>query len=658
MRSHQFSLLGRYLFDGKSLALMAFILCASVFLANQTSASDSAAVLTSTDELQAGGEFDNRSALPGAALYSTHCATCHLGQVYKAPHQTWLEMMSQKALYTTMTEGIMAPQASKLSEQQKVEVIEYLTSQRYTPAKSASQPVNICTGDAATFAAWDNQEITGWGRDTSRYVPDAVAGLNQADLPKLRLKWSFGYAGAFRARSQPSIAMGAIYTGSQDGTVYALDLETGCVRWSFSASAEVRTGIVLGQHGETRPLAFFGDIIANLYAVDATTGELVWKISADDHPSATLTGTPAYHAGIVYAPVSSLEVTAAADPDYPCCTFRGKVIAVDANSGSTTWESYTVPEPPSQQGVSSVGTAILAPSGAPVWNSPTLDPANNRLFFGSGENYSSPADGNSDAIFAVRMDTGERLWTRQVFAGDAWNVGCMMSVNHPNCPPEMGPDYDQGSSPLLIKRPEAEDVIVAGHKDGSVVAYDAATGAQRQWVTKVGRGSIQGGVHFGMAAEGTRVYAPINDMNDTRNGEDLDPALARPGVHAIDAENGAVLWSHVQEDICSDDRPLCDPGVSAPLTALTNAVIAGHLDGHLRAYDGQTGEVIWDYDTKRDFNTVNGVAASGGGMSGAGVTVAQGHVVVNSGYGLYFHEPGNALLVFAVDESPTLTANQ
>ena len=232
MRSHQFSLLGRYLFDGKSLALMAFILSASVFLANQTSASDSAAVLTSTDELQAGGEFDNRSALPGAALYSTHCATCHLGQVYKAPHQTWLEMMSQKALYTTMTEGIMAPQASKLSEQQKVEVIEYLTSQRYTPAKSASQPVNTCTGDAATFAAWDNQEITGWGRDTSRYVPDAVAGLNQADLPKLRLKWSFGYAGAFRARSQPSIAMGAIYTGSQDGTVYALDLEPGCLRWS------------------------------------------------------------------------------------------------------------------------------------------------------------------------------------------------------------------------------------------------------------------------------------------------------------------------------------------------------------------------------------------------------------------------------------------
>ena len=634
------------------------ILFASLMSATQFVSSEDAAVLASTDQLQAGGELTNRNALPGAALYTKYCATCHLGQVYKAPHQTWLEMMSQTALYKTMTEGVMAPQASKLSAQQKIAVIEYLTSKRYTTAAATSGPLNLCQGKASTFGSWNNDEITGWGRDTSRFIPDAVAGLNNADFPNLRLKWSFGYAGAFRARSQPIVAMGAIYTGSQDGTVYALDLETGCVRWSFSASAEVRTGIVLGQHGSTRPLAFFGDIIANLYAIDALTGELVWKISADDHPSATITGTPAYHEGVLYAPVSSLEVTAAADPKYPCCTFRGKVMAIDASSGATKWISYTVPEPASQQGVTSAGTAILAPSGAPVWNSPTLDPANNRLFFGSGENYSSPADENSDAIFAVRMDNGERLWTRQIFSGDAWNVGCMMAIDHPNCPPELGPDYDLGSSPLLVKRSDAEDLIITGHKDGSVMAYDAATGAQRQWVTKVGRGSIQGGVHFGMAAAGTQVYAPINDMNDTRNGESLDPDLARPGVHAINAADGSVLWSHVQESVCGDDRPLCDPGVSAPLTALTNAVIAGHLDGHLRAYDSQTGEVIWDYDTKRNFNTVNGVAASGGGMSGAGVSVAQGHVVVNSGYGLYFHEPGNALLVFTVDDSPILAAKK
>ena len=612
------------------------------------------AALESTDEFQAGSEFSDRGSLPGAALYQQHCASCHLGQVYKAPHQTWLEMMSQAALLKTMTEGIMAPQAAKLSEEERVQVIEYLTSRRFDAA-SSEQVLNYCSGESAQFAAWDNQEITGWGRDTSRFVPQAVAQLPRNEVPRLKLKWSFGYPGALRARSQPAVAMGAIYVGSQDGTVYSLDLATGCVRWAFPASAEVRTGVTLGQHGDTAPLAFFGDIIANLYAVDARTGELVWKISADDHPSATLTGTPAYHEGVLYAPVSSLEVTAAADPSYPCCTFRGKVMALNASDGAVRWESYTIPEAPKKQGKTSAGTPVFAPSGAPVWNSPTLDPDNNRLFFGSGENYSTPADGNSDAIFAVRMDNGKRLWTRQVFAGDAWNVACMMSVTHPNCPKEQGPDYDQGSSPLLVKT-EGGDLIVAGHKDGSVVAYDAATGADRKWVAKVGRGSIQGGVHFGMAAEGTRIYAPINDMNDTRNGDVLEPALARPGVHAIDANSGEVTWSHVQENLCGDDRPLCDPGVSAPLTALPDAVIAGHLDGHVRAYDGIDGSVLWDYDTNRTFETVNGITASGGGMSGAGATVARGHVIINSGYGLYFHEPGNVLLVFAPEDEPKISA--
>ena len=221
------------------LALTAFILCVILVGATQVYAEGDAAVLSSTDEMQAGNEFNDRSALPGAALYDTHCATCHLGQVYKAPHQTWLEMMSQKALYETMTQGIMASQASTLSEQQKIDVVEYLTSKRYTGRDEAPPALNLCSVEHSTFTAWDNEEITGWGRDTSRFIPDTVAGLSKTDLPKLQLKWSFGYAGALRARSQPTIAMGAIYTGSQDGTVYALDLETGCVRWSFTASFEV-----------------------------------------------------------------------------------------------------------------------------------------------------------------------------------------------------------------------------------------------------------------------------------------------------------------------------------------------------------------------------------------------------------------------------------
>lgn len=636
------------LLEGSLLKLLMGVVyaCITVLTAQGAPAQD-AKYIGSTDEFRkVSGTLGERAKLPGAALFTHHCAGCHVGQVYKAPHLTWLEMMPARSLFQTMKSGIMQQQASSLSDDERVAIVEYLLQEPFDNAVLEPSH-NYCQGQAAQFSALDSSARTGWGADTARFVPNEVSALPVDKISQLKLKWSFGFPGAMRARSQPTIGMGAIFVGSQDGTVYALDLHSGCVRWAFQATAEVRTGVVLAQPPGAEPLLFFGDLIANLYALDARTGRLVWRIEADAHHSATLTGTPAYHAGKLYAPVSSLEVAAAAEPSYACCTFRGKVLALEAATGNLLWNSYTIPDPAKKVGETTIGTPILAPSGAPVWTSPTIDPVAGLLYFGSGENYSSPADGNSDAIIAIDLETGARRWQRQIVSGDAWNVACMMAGN-PNCPKENGPDFDQASSPLLIRDDSGESWLVAGHKDGRVAAYDDLDGSVL-WSTRIGRGSIQGGVHFGMAAEGQRVYVPINDMNDTRNGDILDPALARPGVAAVDARSGAILWQYIQEDLCDDNRPECDPGVSAPLTAIPGAVIAGHLDGHLRIFDAQTGTVLWDYNTRRDLTTVNGVPASGGGMSGAGPTVAEGHLVTNSGYGLYFHEPGNALLVFSVD---------
>ena len=394
----------------------------------------------------------------------------------------------------------------------------------------------------------------------------------------------------------------------------------------------------------------FGDILAKLYAVNALTGELVWSLKADDHPSATLTGTPALYQDTLYVPVSSLEVVPAADPAYPCCTFRGSILAVNIADGSRRWQHYTIPTPPEEVGITSAGTKQFAPSGAPVWASPTVDAKRQRLYIGTGENYSSPADENSDAIIAIDLRSGERVWQRQSTAGDAWNVACMMQDN-PNCPREDGPDFDHGSSILLVKQSDGTDLLAAGHKNGSLIVLDPDTGntatATVVQTHKLGRGSIQGGVHFGMAAHDTVVYVPINDMNDTRNGDFLDPALAAPGLHAVDITEGTILWQTIQADVCGEDRPFCDPGISAPVTATDGVTFAGHLDGWLRAYDQTTGEVVWSYDTTQSNTGTNGLVGRGGSMSGAGPTVAAGHLIVNSGYGLYFHEPGNQLLVFA-----------
>ena len=348
-------------------------------------------------------------------------------------------------------------------------------------------------------------------------------------------------------------------------------------------------------------------------------------------------------------PVSSLEVVTAADPEYACCTFRGHVLAVDSNDGSVIWDSYSIPNStafprndPCREQRCSRRLAL------PVWTSPTVDVARNLLIFGTGENYSSPADQNSDAVIAVRLDTGERLWSRQTFPDDAWNVACMM-IDNPNCPEEDGPRLRPGlQSLMLVDLGDERTLVVAGQKDGRVFALDWETGQSKVWETKLGRGSIQGGVHFGMAAAGSTVFVPINDMNDTRNGEWLDPAKsATGGLCHRRGHRRSPLAPRAEQCLRRREDPSVIPGVSAPVTATDDAVVAGHLDGFIRIYNSETGAIVWSFDTATSVTGTNGVVAKGGSMSGSGPALGDGHLVINSGYGLYNHEAGNALLVFA-----------
>ncbi|MEM7569150.1 MAG: PQQ-binding-like beta-propeller repeat protein [Pseudomonadota bacterium] len=636
----------------KLACVAAFGLLASACLAPEKTAQNAdipAETLSSTDDFATTDTLiADRDALPGAALYAQNCAYCHQGGVAKAPHFNWLEMMPPRAIVNAMAGGVMTAQASALSETQHLQIAEYITRQ---PVSGGLPPVPnppVCEGRAAVFDKADPPAAVNWGHDARRMIAQDVAGMVATDTAALELKWAFAFPGATRARSQPAFGYGAVYVGSADGNVYAFDAASGCLRWRFEASAEVRTAMVLSTDPEA-PGLYFGDIIANFYALDPLTGALMWQVKLDDHPSATLTGSPLYHDGTLYAPVSSLEVIPAADPAYACCTFRGSLAALDAQSGAEKWRFYPIPEQAKEVGETPVGTPIMAPSGAPIWISPMLDEKRGVLYVGTGENYSSPAGPNSDAIFAVDIKTGKRVWQRQTIAGDAWNVACMMESN-PNCPKEDGPDFDHSASILLVDLPSGGDILIAGHKNGHVYGLDPDNKGALLWSTKVGRGSIQGGVHFGLAADGDVLYVPINDMNNTRNGDVLDPALARPGVHALSAQDGRILWSAVQENLCSEDRPFCDPGVSAALTAFEGGVIAGHLDGYLRAYDKATGRILWAHDTTQTVTGVNGLAAKGGGMSGPGVAASKGYLAANSGYGLYYHEPGNAFLMFGLPE--------
>ncbi|WP_394729272.1 PQQ-binding-like beta-propeller repeat protein [Altererythrobacter sp. GH1-8] len=574
---------------------------------------------------------------PGKALFYENCAGCHSGAVPKAPAIVWLEMLEPDMVLDALNNGIMKQQAAHLSPTQRQEIAEYLARVELDDYQPPAPPPT-CTGDAARFAGPPPAAV-GWGHDTGRFVPAENGGLNAADLKGLKLKWAFAYPGANRARSQPTIGWNTIFVGSQSGKVYAFDLATGCAKWTFRASAEVRNAIVADAKSKR---LYFGDILGRVYALDAMTGKQVWQVKADDHPNATITGTPALGGGVLAVPISSLEVTSAADPKYDCCSFRGAVLALDPATGKRLWKTYTVPAEPREQGRTSVGAKILGPSGAPVWGSPAYDAKRDRFYFGSGENYSSPADENSDALFAIDARTGRKLWQVQFTKNDAWNVGCM--IGNENCPKENGPDLDLAASPILVPIGDGKDIVVVGQKSGVAYGVDPDTG-KIVWDRRLGHGGTQGGVHFGMAREGVSIYVPIVDMVDTYDDRTYDAKLNGAGIHAIEAATGKVIWRNKAKDNCGG-RPYCDPGVSAAATAIPGAVLAGHLDGMLRGYDRKTGKILWSYDTTKPVKTITGVTARGGGMSGPGPAAYNGHLVVNSGYGLYFHMPGNVLLVF------------
>lgn len=610
------------------------------------------AVLSACSEAPPAEEQESPVAAPvgrsGQEAYEAACTHCHQGQVARAPHHNMLEIMSSHSVLRAMTTGVMQQEASVLSAAERRAVAEYLTGQSLDESALARVP-QCPEAMTDTFDPSQPPHVSGWGFDphNTRSIPEAVAGIGIDDLHRLELRWAFAFPDAVRARSAPAVAAGRVFTGSHNGDVYALDRDSGCVHWTFHAAAEVRTAIIIEDWQATdtdpNPKLFFGDLLGNVYALSARSGELLWRHRPDAHPNATITGSPSLHDGRLFVPVSSLEVVPAARSDYPCCTFRGSVVAYDAATGEPLWQAFTIEQEPVAQAPNAVGTPNFGPSGAPIWNSPAIDPERGLLYAATGENYSSPATLTSDAIFAIEMATGDVRWVYQATAGDAWNTACDMP-DDANCPEEDGPDFDFGSAVMLAKSSSGPDLVIGGQKSGKVHAVDADSG-ELVWQTRVGRGGIQGGIHFGMAKAGDRLFVPINDMPDGREYPNPD----RPGLHALDVPTGAPIWSYDSpEDLCQG-RQFCDPGLSQAISATSELVFAGALDGVLRIHSAASGEVLWSIDTTEPFPTVDGGEGQGGSMSGsAGPVVVDGMLFVTSGYGIYNHMPGNLLMAFGL----------
>lgn len=587
------------------------------------------------------GEAAANAQTPARAeqLYQTHCATCHGDAATGAPSRAALSAQPPHAIVAALETGLMREQGKALTAEEQRLLADHLG------AKAQASAGAVCKGQLALTGppSWNR-----WGNgvDNRRYQPAAAGGIAPAKVRALELKWAFAFPDAARARSQPAVAHEAIFTGSQSGRVFALDPATGCTWWTFDAASEVRSAPVLGLDARGRiDRLYFGDFEANVYAVDARTGRLVWKASVRDHPAGTITGSPTLHDGRLYVPMSSTEVVSAMSADYRCCTFRGGVTALSAADGKPLWRMYTVPEP-QQSGANRKGVPASGPSGAPVWSSPTVDAKRGLLYVGTGENYSSPATEMSDAIIAMQLKTGKVRWVRQTVRGDAWNASCGRIGNNANCPAEDGPDFDLGAPPILATLANGRDIILAGQKSGMLYGLDPDRGGAILWQQRAGMGGFNGGVHWGMATDGRTLYAGIADTP----GHTRPTGPPRQGMHAFDAATGKPLWSKVEGPTCAAESHECRIALSAAPTLTDGIVFAGALNGLLRAYATDGGALLWSFDTRRGFETVNGVKGRGGSIDSAGPVLADGRLIVNSGYDKFGQIGGNVLLVFGLKE--------
>jgi polyvinyl alcohol dehydrogenase (cytochrome) len=577
----------------------------------------------------------------GEQLYAQKCAQCHDNPTDRVPAKASLAGGGADGVMEALTSGPMKPMAAALNNGDLEDIAFYLTGKRPTDKGIDGAMSNMCPkadGIDLTKPSWN-----GWSPDSTntRYQPNP--GLTASDVAKLKVKWTFAYAGS--KDTQVTVVGNRLFVGSTAGRVYSLNARTGCTYWRYEPEGGVRAAPVVIKLAQSPSgyAVIIDDMSMHVSAVDAMTGKAIWTSpQIEAHPRSMLTASPALYKGVLYVPASSGEEVGTTTPGYICCSFRGSISAVDAATGKVLWKTYTMADAPKPY---RPGKPQLGPAGAAVWSSPTVDAKRGLLYIATGDSYTDVETGRADAIMALSLKTGEVKWATQATVGDNWIGSCPAAGGGPaNCPSPVGPDHDFGASPVLITMANGKDIVVAGQKSSEVYGLDPDANGKLIWKVKLGRGGAGGGVEWGMASDKTRVYVALADPG----------AGGFPSLNALDPATGKVAWKvPTPKTDCPAGRT-CRVAQSAPVSAMPGVAFSGATDGHLRAYDVKDGKVIWDFDTTATaYNTVNGVkAAQGGALDATGPTFAGGMMFQHSGYPGVMASAGsgqNLLMAFSVD---------
>jgi polyvinyl alcohol dehydrogenase (cytochrome) len=606
------------------------------------------AALDAQEAPRGAGAASPPNAAESAALFRTYCATCHEGPGAnpQAPGLEVMRRMTAEQVLESLERGAMRARAAERSRAQRRALAVYISGKPLVAASVSSIPRSASCGPAPGAGAdvLDGPAWNGWGHGitNARFQSTTAAGLQATDVRRLTLKWAFGFPGATSAGTQPVVVGGRVYAATAEGDVYAIDAKTGCIHWMLEVEAGIRSAITLDRRAGGELIAYFGDQAGNVYAADASAGKILWKVEVDDHPHAAITAAPQLHDGRLYVPVSSREESQVGDPRYPCCSFRGSVVALDAKSGRRLWKTYTITERPRPTAKNSIGTQLSGPAGGAIWNTPTIDTRRNVLYVGTGNNFAPPATRLSDSLLALDLETGKVRWSHQVTENDIWNGSCRLPNREAAaCPDKDAPDFDFTGSALLVDVGNGRQLLVVGNKSGVMFGFDPDVSGKIVWQQRLAQGSSSGGIFWGSATDGMNVYAANADFL-------ADDPAASGGMSALDLRTGRVIWS-VPGAGCANRTP-CKPSQAAAVTLIPGAAFSGTMDGRLRAYSTDDGAVLWEYDTSRDFATVNGVKANGGSMSNGGPAIAGGMLFVNSGYSHHGGIlPGNVLLAFSAE---------